>query len=112
MDEIRDVYVDVDDALRRIGGSMDLYKRLLNQFNEEDYLNLLEEALNIDFIEEAARLIHALKGVAANLSFIRLYKAAIEFEQNIKDGAADLSTGFAELKNTYNVTSQQIAKIL
>ena len=103
-------YVDVNDALKRIGGSMDLYKRLLTQFTGGDHIDPLEEALSVGALDEASRLIHTLKGVAANLSLVKLSTVASELEGKVKDGL-DHSECLAELKNTYYETSQQIALI-
>ena len=110
MDINHEEYVDVKDALKRIGGSMDLYKRLLNQFSGGDHINPLEEALSSGAMEDAARLIHTLKGVAANLSLVKLSTVAGELEHKVKNGI-DHSDSFAELKNAYLITSQQIAEI-
>jgi len=108
--EINHEYVDVKDALKRIGGSMDLYKRLLTQFTGGDHIDPLEEALSTGAVEEAARLIHTLKGVAANLSLVKLSTIASDLEHKIKNGL-DHSETFAELKNVYYITSQQISEI-
>ena len=109
MDINKDI-VDVQDALKRIGGSMDLYKRLLTQFTGGDHISPLEEALSTGAMEEASRLIHTLKGVAANLSLVKLSAVASELEQKVKNGL-DHSDTFAELKNVYLETSQQIVEI-
>ena len=110
MDINRDDYVNVSDALKRIGGSMDLYKRLLNQFTGGDHIDPLEEALSVGAMDEASRLIHTLKGVAANLSLVKLSTVAGDLEHKVKSGL-DHSDSFAELKNTYLITSQEISKI-
>ena len=110
MDINRDEYVNVADALKRIGGSMDLYKRLLNQFTGGDHIDPLEEALNTGAMEEASRLIHTLKGVAANLSLIKLSTIAGDLEHKVKNGI-DHSDAFTELKHVYLITSQEISEI-
>jgi len=104
------VYIDVKDALSRIGGSMDLYKRLLNQFSGGDHIDPLEEALSTGAMEEASKLIHALKGVSANLSLLKLSELSSELEHKVKNGL-DHSDTFTELKHAYLITSQQIADI-
>ena len=109
--DINSEYVDVQEALKRIGGSMDLYKRLLNQFSGGDHIDPLEEALNTGAMDEASRLIHTLKGVASNLSLKKLSSVAGELEHKVKDGL-DHSEVFASLKNAYYETSQEISKIL
>jgi len=103
-------YVDVKDALKRIGGSMDLYKRLLNTFTGGDHIDPIEEALNTGAMDEASRLLHTLKGVAANLSLIKLASIASDLEHKIKEGE-EFSDSFAELQQAYYITSQQIAMI-
>ena len=108
--DINHEYVNVQDALKRIGGSMDLYKRLLKQFTGGDHIGPLEEALTTGATEEAARLVHTLKGVAANLSLMKISLKASELEHNFKDGS-DHSDVFAELKDAYYITTQEIAKI-
>jgi len=107
----RDEYINVKDALSRIGGSMDLYKRLLEKFTGGDHINPLEEALSVGAMDEASRLIHTLKGVSANLSLNKLSAIAGDLEHKVKNGI-DHSGSFAELKNAYYITSQQIAEIM
>jgi HPt (histidine-containing phosphotransfer) domain-containing protein len=108
--DVQREFVDIEDALKRIGGSMDLYKRLLGQFTGGDHIDPLEEALNSGAMEEAASLIHSLKGVAANLSLKKLSQAAGDLEQKVKNGV-DHSDTFTELKHVYLITSDEIAKI-
>jgi len=111
MDEINNELVDVKDALSRIGGSMDLYKRLLGQFTGGNYIDPLEEALHTGAMEEAAKSIHALKGVAANLSLVKLSKLSGDLEHKIKN-ELDHSEVLADLKHAYLETSQAISEIM
>ena len=108
--DINSEYVDVEDALKRIGGSMPLYKKLLASFTGGDHIAPLVDALNTGATEDASRLIHTLKGVASNLSLKKLSSAASELEHKIKDGTdhADALTG---LKDAYQITAQEIEKI-
>jgi len=110
MENNNEEFVDVKDALKRIGGSMDLYKRLLGQFTGGDHIDPLEEAFSTGALDEASRLIHTLKGVAANLSLVKLSTAAADLEHKVKTGI-DHSESFQDLKNIYLITSQEIAKI-
>ena len=106
-----DRYVDVSGALKRIGGSMDLYKRLLKQFSGGDHIDPLEEALNNGDFEDASRKVHSLKGVCANLSLIELAAISARLENKVHEGA-DFSDTFSELKRAYNETSRYISEIL
>ena len=110
MSAVKVEYLDTKDALKRIGGNMDLYKLLLGQFIAEDHIRPIEEALGIGEMEEASRLAHSLKGVAANLSLIKLSATAGKLEYELKNGMQHPET-FDDLKNDYCITSQQIAKI-
>ena len=102
MDNIEE-YVNVQDALKRVGGSMDLFKRLLNKFLDVDNISPIEKALDEGAMEDASRLVHTLKGVAANLSLVKLTSASVELEHNIKDGS-DYTESFEALKQAYDNT--------
>lgn len=106
-----DEYVNVSDALKRIGGSMDLYKRLLTQYSGTDYIEPLEESLNTGAYDDASRKLHTLKGVCSNLSLIKLAAATAELEKIVHDGT-DYSESFASLKEIYKETLQQISEII
>jgi len=111
MDKVNDEYVNVKDALHRIGGSMDLYKRLLTQFTNGDHIGPLEAALGSGDTEDASRKLHALKGVSANLSLVKLSEIAAGLEYMVKDGV-DHTVLFGELKSVYDITLKQIAEII
>ena len=104
-------YIDVSDALKRIGGSMDLYKRLLKQYSGTDHIEPLEESLRDGVSEDASRKLHTLKGVCANLSLSKLAAAAADLEKIVHDGT-DYSESFEKLKDIYHETSQQISEII
>jgi len=109
--ENSDEYINVEDALKRVGGNMGLYKRLLARFTDEDHIGPLEEALNAGNKEEATHLAHTIKGVSANLSLIKLAAAAADLEHKIK-GGLDHSDSFSELKQVYVITSDKVAEIV
>jgi HPt (histidine-containing phosphotransfer) domain-containing protein len=108
---VSDEYVNVEDALKRIGGNMDLYKRLLNTFTGGDHISPLEEALNTGALEDASHLVHTLKGTCANLSLAKLTQKATDLEHKLKNGL-EYSDDFNELKQVYFTTSQHIAEIM
>ena len=103
-------YINVQDALKRVGGSMALYKRLLNSFVGGDNIDPIEKALNDGAMDDASRLVHTIKGVAANLSLEKLTAAAVDLEHKIKDGL-DCSASFETLKQTYLDTSVHINEL-
>ena len=104
-------YIDQDDALSRVGGNASLYKRLLGRFVEGNHIEELESALQSGNMEEASRHAHSIKGVSANLSLVKIRAVSIELEQLLKDGA-DYSACLAELKQAFEITTEEIAKII
>jgi len=103
-------YIDVDDALKRVGGNMGLYKRLLGRFIEGNHFEALDSAIQKGDFEEAERMAHTLKGVGANLSLIKLTAVSTELEQLIKN-SQDYTACLANLKQAYDVTLEKIAEI-
>jgi len=104
-------YIDVEDALKRIGGNMGLYKRLLSRFLESDQYTPLEEALLKGDSEEAIHLAHTLKGVSANLSFTQVRTLSTELEQHVKEGS-DYASLLSELKVAYAATVEEIKRLM
>jgi len=108
--EMNTEYIDIKDALNRVGGNMDLYKRLLKRFVEGSQLDELNKVLQEGNSEDAARLAHTIKGVSANLSLIKLQSITADLELIIKDGQ-DTSAKLAELTHAYGETAKIIAEI-
>ena len=111
VNEVNEQIVDIDDALKRIGGNMDLYKRLLGRFIDGNHIETLEDALLSGDTDEAARLAHTLKGVAANLSLVKLRTISTDLEELIKNGG-DYSGNLADLRTAYFETATTIKEIM
>lgn len=79
---------DVEGALRRVAGNAALYKRLLLslQRTQGDAGSRLEQALNQKELPEAERIVHTIKGVAANLGATALADAAGCLDSELKQG--------------------------
>lgn len=103
-------YINIDEALSRIGCKMDLYTRLIRQFSKDDYIAPLETALSKGESAEAIRHAHTLKGVASNLSLNKLATAATDLEDALRDGVPH-SDALAAVKQAYHKTSQFIAEM-
>lgn len=108
--EINSEYIDVESALKRVGGNKELYVKLLNQFLDAEHVNELDTALEAKDFEKAARDAHSIKGVCANLSLPELAESARELEQKIKNNE-DYSEYLSDLKEIYDITKQQIAVV-
>ena len=75
-------------ALRRLAGNADLYRRLLLSFEhtQADALQRLDRALAMGELVEAERVVHTVKGVAANLGAVALADAASCLDAELKQG--------------------------
>ncbi len=78
--------IDMASALNRLAGNRDLLMRLLAQFRK-DYRNMpgtIRERIAAGDIKGAAAHTHTLKGMAGNLSAIRLLAAARRLETDLR----------------------------
>lgn len=77
------------EGLARVGGNQDLYKKLLLLFlaSNVDTPNKLTKALAEGEDKEASRLVHTVKGVAANIGANDLAAAAAELEMVLIPGS-------------------------
>ena len=108
--EINKEYIDVEGALKRVGGNMDLYKRLLGRFSAGDDFASLSSAIESGNLEDAARLAHTIKGVTSNLSLTKLAELSLQLEQHIKNGN-DPADCLNDLKQAFETTNSMIAEI-
>ena len=104
-------YVNVDEAVSRIGGNVNLYKKLLGRFVDGNHYDILESALQSGDTEGASHQAHSLKGVSANLSLSKIWSITVELEQLLKDGA-DCSSCMSELKEAFTSTLEKISEIM
>jgi len=110
MNELSGEYIDVPDALNRVGGNMDLLKRLLKRFIDGNQIDEMDRVLREGNMEEAARQAHTVKGVSANLSLVKLRTVTTELELILKDNL-DYSAKLDELKQAYDETVKIIQEI-
>ena len=80
--------IDVDAALARLGGNRKLLARLLGEFGNSQggAVTAIRLALAHGAVEEATRHVHTLKGVAGNLSAMRLAAEAAAVEAQLRKG--------------------------
>ena len=96
-------YVNVSEALGRIGGNAKILVRLLDSFIKNKSYDELLAAIADNDIPAAAAAAHAVKGMAANLSMPALYKTSTDYEQKLKTGENDESL-FADFKEAFEKT--------
>jgi len=105
------VYIDFADGVKRVMNNSKLYVRFLTKFKNETKLDELEAAITANDMERARNAAHTLKGVAANLSLMELYKQSLALETQIKGGSAD-STHFDTVKTAFVKTLQEIDRVI
>ena len=103
-------YIDMDDALSRIGGNKSLYMKLLGRFVEGNHFEELERILQSGDIEESVRQAHSIKGVSANLSLVKIRALSVELEQLLKNNN-DYSSCVDELKQAFAMTVEKINEL-
>jgi signal transduction histidine kinase/CheY-like chemotaxis protein/HPt (histidine-containing phosphotransfer) domain-containing protein len=109
---------DLAQGLARLRGNEKLYLRLLLDFRGSyaDGLKKIEQAVQAGEREQAARTVHALKGVAGNLAANEFFEAAQKLEYAFKvdpdidpDGQA---TAFAHFSNAFHIVMTSLAVLV
>ncbi|MBF0421287.1 MAG: response regulator [Magnetococcales bacterium] len=82
--------IDMDAALKRVNSNRKLLRTLLSDFsstygNSVATLRVYLSQQRQEDIKAASGLVHTIKGVAANLSAVALYDAALALEKGIKE---------------------------
>ena len=105
-------YIDTEKALARIRGNAKLFKLLLTQFlGTRTQFEQLQNEVKANEREAASKTVHALKGVAANLSMPALYELCVSFESVLKTDA-DSSAPLASFSAAYEKTVECVTAIL
>ena len=104
---IKSDYLNIDSALKRVGGNETLYKKLLTHFLNDNHVDVLNEAVEKGDYEIAAQNAHTIKGVSANLSLDNLRQMAADIEAQLKSGQ-DATALLSELNATFDKTIEYI----
>jgi len=112
---------DLVEGLKRLQGNRRLYRKLLLDFNT-NYASCaadIQQSLDANDINQVHSLVHNIKGLAGNLSAIRLQSAATEMDGLVKQalagdipGSDQMDRTFTEFKNAMDeaLTSCQTLK--
>lgn len=76
--------IDYAEAMERFCGNESLFARIAVKYLDDPHVDALEAAMASGDAAAAEREAHSLKGVAGNLSFVRLYDLAAR----VTDGTA------------------------
>jgi len=105
-------YLDTEKALERIRGNAKLFKTLLTHFlATRNQFEQLQKEIEANDREAASKSVHALKGVAANLSMIKLYDVSAPFEVLLKTDS-DIAESLVSFNYTYEKTLECVNAIL
>ena len=105
-----EVCIDLTDGLKRVGGNMTLYRRLMKLFVDGNHFENLNNELQNGNVEKAKEVAHALKGLSANLSFSKINAYTIALEAELKDGQ-DYSETLSGLRQAFAATLGKIEEI-
>ena len=105
-------YVDAEKALGRIRGNAKLFKTLLTHFlATRNQFEQLQKEIAANDRDAASKSVHALKGVAANLSMTKLYDVSAPFETLLKTDA-DITESLEAFNSAYEKTLECVNSIL
>jgi len=105
------VYIDCEDGQKRVMNNAKLYVKLLAKFKETTSLKGVETALAAGNMQEAQAEIHTVKGVAANLSLMELFKQSLELENQIKAKSVN-PLQLETIKKVFSQTLVEVDKVI
>ncbi len=89
--------IDLDEAMDRVLGHKEMYKRWLDGFFIPETLQVADEAFIEEDYDAAHRAVHKLKGTAGNLAIKKLFEQARNLDELIK-----AQTDFSQLTGELN----------
>ncbi len=95
--------IDTASAMQRLNGNLKLFTSLLYEF-QRDYgeaarqIHFLQKGKRKDDLERAVALAHTIKGIAGNISAMRLFNAALSLEVELKKGSPPASERLDEFE--------------
>ena len=105
------VYIDFTEGVKRVMNNAKLYIKLLTKFRTDTNTEALSAALAAGDLENAQIQAHTIKGIAANLSLIELYKQVLELENQIKAKSVDPNQPEA-VNAAFEATIQEVDKVI
>lgn len=96
--DVPEVWIDMDAALKRVGGNESRLKLLMSIFCQESehVLSRLDEAIKTGDIQQCVFIVHSMKGSASNLSAMPLREACLNLEFAFKNKKASDYLGLRE----------------
>jgi two-component system sensor histidine kinase/response regulator len=108
--------LDMAGALQRVGGNTTLFSNILHAFAQEmeSVPRQLQALLAASDLEQAARVLHTLKGLSATVGARHLSSVTAKLERRVKDGVAthDHAALLQEINAAVEATAQSLAPVL
>lgn len=101
--------LDAEAGLRNVNGNKELYRKLLFKM-KEDNIDIIKEIAGLiqnGELDEAGRIVHALKGVSGNLGATGLHNAAKMLENSLR---AEDKEGAAQSLNSLGARVEELYK--
>lgn len=83
-DELRELGVNIDEGLERLGGNAGLYERLLGSFLKTLDSHHVDPDFDCDDYASEIEKAHAIKGTSGNLSLTPIYEAYTEIVELLR----------------------------
>ena len=84
------VYIEEESGKKRLMNNEKLYVKILTKFTAETTLEGLDTHLEARDWAKIQAVVHAVKGVAANLSLLELHKQCMDVEHQVKEETLEL----------------------
>lgn len=100
---------NVDEVLKRIGGSKKLLKKLIGIFSEDilEHTNKLRLAIENSNKDDIKHYSHTIKGASANLGATKISEIAMDIELNLVNRVDELSEAVNEIIEMFNRYTQE-----
>lgn len=86
MKALQDIKAVPAQAVTRFMDDQEMYEKYVGEFPEEQTITRLRKAVEDKDYDAAEKAAHALKGITANLGFLRLTDAAVDMMMELRDG--------------------------
>ena len=83
--KLREIGVDIDAALERLGGVEDLYFMIVPKFLEDNNYDLFLNDMENNAYDDAMHHIHTLKGAAYNMGFQKIGDCSASIMEKLRD---------------------------
>ena len=104
-----ETYLDTSAGIRNMGGSSDLYHKVLGQYRDENMetLSLFNDMINSEDYREAAGLMHKLKSSSATIGATRLYDLAKDLQRALEEEKVEI---VERIGNEFSLVFENVMK--